>query len=196
MFERFTEDARQAVVQAQEEARALRHGFIGTEHLLLGVALQHAGVAPRVLGRFGLEASSIRDEIVRIVGRGGRFDDRDEDALRAIGIDLSSVRRAVEESFGPGALERPGAGRRRGRCEGPWTGGHIPFTPRAKKSLQLALRWAVAMRHGSLGTEHLLLGLATERDGLAARILREHGAGTTELRAAIDDDLAGGATAS
>ncbi len=195
MFERFTDRARRAVELAQEEARSLGHGFIGTEHLLLGVAGQPAGVGARVLARFALDAQTVRTEVVRIVGR-GRFDVRDEDALRAIGIDLDEVRRAVENAFGPGALDRPSAPRNRRRCAEAGIAGHVPFSARAKKCLELALRSAVAMKHNYIGTEHILLGLAAEREGVAARILQSRGIGATELRAAIEDDLARGDTAS
>ncbi len=196
MFERFTDRARQAVILAQEEARSLRHGWIGTEHLLLGVAGQPASVGQLVLARFGLDAPTIRSDVTRIIGRGEAFDDRDQEAPRAVGIDLDEVRRAVEETFGPGALERPTVRNRRGRCTQRWTPGHLPFCRRAKKCLELSLRWAVAMHHSYIGTEHILLGLATEREGVAAGILRSHGLEPTELRTAIEDHLARGDTAS
>jgi ATP-dependent Clp protease ATP-binding subunit ClpA len=197
MFERFTDDARQAVVLAQEEAKALRHGWIGTEHLLLGVAGRPDSPGARVLARLGLEAETIREDVVRFIGAGGDFDDRDEEALRSLGIDLDEVRRAVEDSFGPGALERRVPPRKpRGRCDRPWEAGYLPFTPRSKKSLELALRWAVALRSTSIGTEHLLLGLAADRDGVAARILRLHGIETGEIRTAVEDDPGHSGTAS
>ena len=196
MFQRFTQSAREAVTRAEAEARSLHHGFIGTEHLLLGVAGQEGDIGSLVLGRFGLDAPAVRAEIVRILGPGRRFDDRDEDALRAIGIELDDVRRAAEDAFGPGALERSGVRPGRGGCAQPWGPGHIPFTRRAKKSLELALRWAVTMRHGSIGTEHLLLGMAAEHEGLAAQILRSHGIDLAVVRAAVEDDLSGGTAAS
>jgi ATP-dependent Clp protease ATP-binding subunit ClpA len=197
MFERFTEDARQAVVLAQEEARGLRHTWIGTEHLLLGVAGREDTTAARILHTLGLDASTIRDDLVRFIGIGGDFDDRDEEALRTLGIDLDEVRRAVEDTFGPGALERPQPpGKHRGRCDRPWEAGYLPFTPRSKKSLELALRWAVAMKSSSIGTEHLLLGLVSDRDVLAARILHLHGIGSGEIRTAVEDDPGRSGTAS
>jgi ATP-dependent Clp protease ATP-binding subunit ClpA len=196
MFERFTDRAQQAVTQAQEEARSLRHGRIGTEHLLLGVAGQPASVGQLVLARFGLDAPTIRSDVTRIIGQGGAFDARDQEALRAVGIDLDEVRRAVEDAFGPGALERPTVRGRQGRCTPRWTPGHLPFSRRAKKCLELSARWAVTMHHSYIGTEHILLGLATEREGVAGGILRFHGLEPTELRAAIEDHLARGDTAS
>src|SRR5437870_2312193 len=151
MFERFTPAARDAVVLAQDEARALRHGWIGTEHLLLGVARQPIGIGQRVLRRLGVDAEAIRHDVVRIIGEGGRFDTRDEDALRSIGIDLDEVRRRVEATFGTGALERPARPLRRRRgCMYPAAGATRPFTARAKKCLELALREARALGHNYL----------------------------------------------
>ena len=134
MFERFTDDARQAVVLAQEEAVALHHGWIGTEHVLLGV-LRADGDGARLLAGFGVDAAGVRDDVVRIVGRGE--DDIDPDALATLGIDLDAVRERVERAFGPGALSRrrPLPARRRSAT-------HVPFTARAKKALELTLREA------------------------------------------------------
>ena len=129
MFERFTDDARQAVVLAQEEAVALHHGWIGTEHLLLGV-LRADGDGARLLAGFGVDAAGVRDDVVRIVGRGE--DDIDRDALATLGIDLDAVRERVERAFGPGALSRrrplPARRDRRGRSRS---------RARAKKALEL-----------------------------------------------------------
>ncbi|NLE10182.1 MAG: NDP-hexose 4-ketoreductase, partial [Actinobacteria bacterium] len=70
MFERFTERARQVIVLAQEEARNLRHNYIGTEHLLLGLLREADGVAARVLGSLEVTLDEVRAEITRIVGEG------------------------------------------------------------------------------------------------------------------------------
>jgi ATP-dependent Clp protease ATP-binding subunit ClpC len=75
MFERFTERARQVVVLAQEEARVLRHNYIGTEHLLLGLLREADGVAARVLGGLEVSLEEVRGEVARIVGK-GRFPSR------------------------------------------------------------------------------------------------------------------------
>src|SRR5438445_3950840 len=128
MFERFTERARQVVVLAQDEARALSHNYIGTEHLLLGLLREEDGLAAKVLGELGVTLEAIRDQVARIVGQGD---------------EVSS--------------------------------GQIPFTPRAKKVLELALREALALGHNWIGTEHVLLGLARENEGVAARILLDLG---------------------
>src|SRR5215217_1514802 len=70
MFERFTERGRQVVVLAQDEARALKHDYIGTEHILLGLLREQEGVAARVLGSLGITLDGVRAHVVRIVGLG------------------------------------------------------------------------------------------------------------------------------
>jgi ATP-dependent Clp protease ATP-binding subunit ClpA len=198
VFERFTEQAREAVVLAQVEARGLRHAYLGTEHLLLGVAEVPDGIAARVLLRLPLESPTIRAEIVRVVGEGptAGIGDRDAEALRSIGIDVEEVRRRIEETFGPGSLDRvPGRGRRRWgrrRCEsGPGIGWRLPFTPRAKKALELSLREALHLGHQWIGPEHLLLGLSREGDGLAGSILTAVGGSCDVIRRLVLDELRG-----
>ena len=164
MFERFTDKARDALVQASVEAGRLGHDFLGTEHLLLGL-LQVDGVAARVLEANGFTTEEAREEVRRRIGTPSTTD---AEALRAIGIDLDEVRAAIEESFGPGALDRP-VKRRRGLG---WRSSR-PFTPRAKKVVELGLREALGLGHGYIGTEHLLLGLVSEGRGVAAQILAE-----------------------
>jgi ATP-dependent Clp protease ATP-binding subunit ClpC len=124
VFERFTERARQVVVLAQDEARALKHNYIGTEHLLLGLLREKEGLASQVLDSLGITLEEMRGQVARIVGHGDEL---------AIGM--------------------------------------IPFTPRAKKVLELSLREAISLGHDFIGTEHILLGLARENNGVAARIL-------------------------
>jgi ATP-dependent Clp protease ATP-binding subunit ClpA len=124
MFERFTERARQAVVLAGDEARALAHNHIGTEHILLGLLAEQQGDAAWVLQSLGIDIDQVRAAVVRIVGAG------------------------------EGASE-----------------GQIPFTPRGKKVLELALREALSLGHNYIGTEHILLGIVRENDGVAANIL-------------------------
>jgi ATP-dependent Clp protease ATP-binding subunit ClpC len=70
MFERMTERARHTVVLAQEEARALKHNYIGTEHILLGLFREEEGLACRVLESFDISVESVYAEVVRIIGRG------------------------------------------------------------------------------------------------------------------------------
>ena len=118
MFERFTERARQVVVLAQEEARILKHNYIGTEHILLGLLREEEGLAARVLESLDITVERVRAQVVRIVGSGEEV-----------------------------------------------TSGQIPFTPRAKKVLELALREALRLGHNYIGTEHILLALLEAEDG-------------------------------
>jgi ATP-dependent Clp protease ATP-binding subunit ClpA len=175
MFERFTDEARQAVALAQDEAGQLRHGWIGTEHLLLGV-LRAGGEGAQLLRGFGLELELVREDVVRIIGRGE--EDIDRDALATLGIDLDAVRERVEKAFGPGALSRGGRG-----CGA--TVRDVPFTPRAKKALELTLREAIALGGRDLRSEHLVLGLLREGDGVAAQILRGRGVALDAVRARV-----------
>ena len=124
MFERFTERARQVVVLAQEEARALGHNYIGSEHILLGLLREEEGLAARVLEHLDITLERVRAEVERIVSRGEEV-----------------------------------------------TAGQIPFTPRAKRVLELAQREALSLGQNYIGTEHILLVLARENDGVATRIL-------------------------
>ena len=183
MFERFTEEARKVVVAADWHAGALRHGWIGTEHLLLALLDDDERRVARVLTGHGVTGPWVRSEVERIVGLGEP--DLDADALATLGIDLDAVRERVERTFGPGALARRPC--RRGR---PSSDSRRPFTPRAKKALELSLREAVALGDNFIGAEHLLLGLVREGDGVAARILASRGVTSAVVAAALQRDAA------
>ncbi|GAA2890205.1 hypothetical protein GCM10010517_54500 [Streptosporangium fragile] len=168
MFERFTQDARQAVKLAQENARRLNHHFIGSEHVLLGLLDQPETVSARLLNQHGLDHErAYRTVFGMIPPRQG--DRLDADALEAIGIDLSVIRERVEAAFGPGALDRP-TQRTRGRVI---SGRHIPFTPPAKKALELSLREALALKHKHIADGHILLGILRAGPGPAHRVLSQ-----------------------
>lgn len=113
----------------------------------------------------------------------------DPDALEAIGIDLNEVRRSVEQTFGPGALERTRAARRRARRSRRQRR-HIPFTPRAKKVLELSLRVALNMGHRHIGGEHLLLGMSMEPHSTGARLLERAGVDLAVTRRRVLTELA------
>jgi ATP-dependent Clp protease ATP-binding subunit ClpA len=142
MFERFTDGARQVVVLAEEEARGLRHTWVGTEHLLLGLLRHEDGIAAQVLTAHGAELERVRSEVTRVVGA-----DRESD--------------------------RPVAGQLR-------------FTPRAKKVLELSLREALAHGHTFIDTEHVLLGLVREKEGVASRILVAMGTDAAIVRDEVE----------
>src|SRR5688500_16661797 len=144
MFERFTERARQVVVLAQEEARILKHNYIGTEHIVLGLLREEEGLAARVLESLDITVERVRAQVVRIVGSGEEV-----------------------------------------------TSGQIPFTPRAKKVLELALREALSLGHNYIGTEHILLGLVRENEGVAARILLDFDADSDKIRNEVIRMLSG-----
>ena len=135
MFERFTDRARQVVVYAQEEAQSLKHGYIGTEHLLLGVLRVEDGLGAKTLTSLEVSLEEVRAQVTRIVGLGEQA-----------------------------------------------PAGQVPFTPVAKKVLELALREALRLGHNYIGTEHILLALATEGDGVAARILLDFGVDADKIR--------------
>lgn len=163
MFERFTSSAREVVKSAVGEAEVLRHQHIGTEHLLLGVLGQSTGPAVTALARAGLQSDYVRREVIRRVRTGAdELGGGEAEALSAIGIDLDLVRSKLEGSFGEGVLDQPPGGR---------PGGRLPFTPRAKKALELALREGKRLGHRQLRAEHILLGLIREADGIAGQIL-------------------------
>ncbi|GAA4202332.1 hypothetical protein GCM10022252_58340 [Streptosporangium oxazolinicum] len=185
MFERFHREARQAVILAQENARRLRHDVIGTEHILLGLLDQPESLSARVLGRHGLDHSGAYRAVTRLTPpKPG--DALDAEALESIGIDLSAIREKVEAAFGPGALDRRPRTDRRGRVLG---GSHIPFSPRAKKTLELSLREAVNLKHNHIGDGHILLGVLREGEGLGSKVLADAGLDFTSLRREIVVEL-------
>jgi ATP-dependent Clp protease ATP-binding subunit ClpA len=161
MFERFTDKARKVVSLAMAKAKQQGSDQIRPVHMLYGITATD-GVAARVLTALGVDAAAVERELGRAAGGPpGPLGPEDEaaggdaEALAAIGIDLDEIRRKIEESFGPGALERvPPA------PKGPlnWTG-RLPLSDQAKLSLALALREARTLHHNYIGTEHLLLGL-------------------------------------
>lgn len=187
MFERFTDAARAAVKGAQTEARELGQRHIGTEHLLLALLRPGpgTGLAHDILTATGLRHDRVAAFVTRLADATEPLGAADAAALEAIGIDLEAVKAKLEENFGPGALTPPSPPTRRGlfrRRSTATSPGHIPFTPRAKVVLELSLREALRLKHGYIGTEHILLGLIREGQGLAARILTDHGIDLKDLR--------------
>lgn len=144
MFERFTDRARRVNVLAQEEARQLKHNYIGTEHILLGLLHEGEGIASQALTALGISADGVRKQVEAIIGIG----------------------------------QNPPMG-------------HIPYTPRAKKVLELSLREALQLGHNYIGTEHILLGLIREGEGVAAQTLVKLGVELTVCRQQIIQLLSG-----
>jgi ATP-dependent Clp protease ATP-binding subunit ClpA len=196
MFERFTAAARGVVISAQQEARQLGHAWIGTEHVLLGLIDESQGATARLLRPAGVVPATVRADIQRLLG--DKFepdlsfteaDAEDAAALKAIGIDLAKVRAAIEESFGAGSLQLPKREPRRRGFFGRRGGGHIPFSARAKKVLELSLREAIRLQHNFIAPEHIMLGLLREGEGLACQILADHEVDFEKLRAGLADSV-------
>ena len=145
MFERFTERARQVIVLAQDEARALGHSYIGTEHLLLGILREEEGLGAHTLAALGVTDVEVRDRVARIDGRG------DEIPI-----------------------------------------GQIAFTPHLKRTLELSLREALSLGHDHIGTEHLLLGLVRDNQGVGSQVLLEMGFDAETIRGAVMSMLSAG----
>src|SRR5215831_1702345 len=138
MFERFTDQARRVVVLAQEEARLLGHGYIGTEHILLGMLAEGEGLAFQALTSLDISLDAAREQVAEIIGEG---------------------------------TGQPS--------------GHIPFTPRTKKVLELSLREAQRLGNSYIGTEHILLGLAREGEGVGVQVLDRMGASKDRVLAQV-----------
>jgi transcriptional regulator with XRE-family HTH domain len=137
-FERFTRRAREVVVRAEREARALGHDTVGPGHLLLGILSLEEEPAAR--------------------------------ALEDLGVDLEAARRAVLREVGKG---EGGDGRR------------LSFAPEARKALEDALREARALGHHYIGTQHVLLGLLRDTEGIAAHVLAEFEVSADDVRTAL-----------
>jgi len=184
MFERFTEGSRAVLVEAQDIAVELGSRHIGVGHLLYGCAEGREETAGRPLRDAGITGAAVRRLLPRTDERGA-VAEVDPEALRAIGIDYAGVRAAVEQTFGPGALDA--AADRGGSTS---ITARPPFTPQAKRSLQLALRVAVELKHQSMVPGHLLLGLLRLDDEFITTTLRESGTTVAALSAAVLSRLA------
>ena len=146
---RFTERAQAALRLAQECSAELGHGYVGSEHLLLGLAREGKGVAAKVLQSAGLEPESLKAAIARMVGVGA-----------------------------PGGAPSQG------------------LTPRCKKIIELSLTEAARLGHHYVGTEHLLLGILREGDGVAVRVLSGTGVEPRRLHADVVAAMGGEASPS
>jgi ATP-dependent Clp protease ATP-binding subunit ClpC len=136
MYENYTDRVRKMMQYANDEAHRLRHEYIGTEHILLGLIAEGTGVAANVLKNLDIEPRKVRREVEKIV---------------------------------MGGPDMPSMGQR-------------PQTPRAKKVLEWAIEEARALNCNYVGTEHLLLGLLREEEGVAAQVLMNLGLKLSEVR--------------
>lgn len=137
MFGRFTERAQKAILLAQEEAKRLRHNYVGTEHILLGLIAEKEGIAAKVLANAGVDLEKAREEVVKAVGQGS-YD-----------VDI------------------------------------MGFTPRTKRIFELSFLQARNLGHNYVGTEHILLGLLEENEGVAVVVLKKLGVDIAGLKEGI-----------
>ena len=133
--DRLNPEARHVLRLAQEEAQRFNHNYIGTEHLLLGLARLEDGVSTTVLNNLGVELNKIRSAVEFIIGRGDRI-----------------------------------------------VLGEVGLTPRSKKVIELALEEATQMQQPAIGPEHILLGLVSEGEGIAAGVLENLGINLWRVR--------------
>lgn len=139
MPKRFTENAQKIILIAQEEAKRLNHDYVGTEHILLGLAAIDGTVSNKILTGLGVTFRKVRLEIEKMVGIG--------DTIMLLG--------------------------------------EIPFTPRAKKVLEFSVEESQLLGTQHIGTEHILLGLIREEEGMACKILENLGLNLTHVRDSI-----------
>jgi len=216
MWDRLTPAARRVMSLALAESERLGHGYVGDEHVLLGLLGEQGSQASSLLRRHGLDLSGARAELQRLVAAGltPRSHTDDVRALRAVGIDVENVRQRLVAAFGAGAFgaavwrasRRPwwrGGGRRRTPLCGP------PFF--AKRAMQLAGSYAESRGEAGVRPEHLLYGVLRDLDdpygaplgrrgrkhlnqlgwtisavNPAAALLRAHGIDPVRLRAELD----------
>ena len=137
-FGQFTEKSIKVIILAQEESRRLKHNFVGTEQILLGLIAEGTGIAAIILNQHKVNLKNARIEVEKIIGRGSG--------------------NVVEE---------------------------IPFTPRAKRLLELSKIGADQLGHSYVDTEDLLLGLIREGDGVGVRVLKKLGIDPKRLEKVI-----------
>jgi ATP-dependent Clp protease ATP-binding subunit ClpA len=170
MFERFSREARGAVIAAQQVARATTSRTIDTRHVLVALA-EGSGPAATALRKTGVDVDRFTTALRSELTTAGL----DPEALASVGIDLAAVRERTDAVFGPGALDRAGH-----------SPGHIPFTRDARKALELALRETLRLKQKTIDGRHLLLGIL-RADCPGRDALTEQGIDLDELRRVLED---------
>jgi len=150
-----------------EQARRLGCSFVGTEHVLLGLVHDGASGGAALLGRLGADPPSVESALAPWLGPSSERAKIDPDALASLGIDFDAVRARIEGTFGPGALERASAS-----C--------LWIAPRLKLALAYALDHA---GNAPLRDEHVLLGILSVPDSVAARALANLGISPDDVQA-------------
>jgi ATP-dependent Clp protease ATP-binding subunit ClpA len=220
-FDRFNDRAKRVLALAQDEAIRFNHNYMGTEHLLMGLVREGEGVGGRVLDSLGVSISKARTAVETLVGRGPsttvpseimlapetkqiissaiaearklghshvgtehlllgiviRSDSTAAKVLASLGVELEKVRHETIAALG-----------RKASNEGPFD----RFDHRAKRVLALSQDEAIRLNHNYIGPEHLLLGLAREGEGIAARALEALGATLFNLRTTVEKLLGRG----
>lgn len=146
MFDRFTERARKVLKYAEEEARSLKHNYIGTEHILLGLIREEDGIAGSILNDLDITLDKVRKKVKNIIGEGNQK----KDSIKSIGL-----------------------------------------TPRTKKILNLSMDEARKLDHNYIGTEHILLALIREGEGVGINIITQLGGNLDDIRDDILDIIGG-----
>ncbi len=139
MYERFTDRSRKVMVLATQKAKELKHEYVGTEHILLGLLVEENNVASNILKKMNVSLHEVGAAVERIVQRGPDMSLPDK----------------------------------------------LPLTPRSKKVIEHAITNARELNHNYVGTEHLLLGLLSEPDGIACQVLTEIGVSLDKVKAEI-----------
>ena len=156
----FTPRAKKVIELSLREALSVGHDYIGTEHILLGLVREDEGVAMRILGELGADDETIRDEVLRTLGITRSDAKTVEVSLRTEFVTMSPEQR----------IER--------------------FTDRAKQTVAIAQREALALNHRNVRSEHLLLALASQEDGAAATVLASLNVTGDRVRALIEPHAA------
>ena len=172
MFERFEPAARQAFVDARQEAGQAGQDQIRSEHVLLGL-LREPGSAADALTAAGLSLESLRAHVRR--GGSDAPAGLDADALATLGIDLDAVRRATDAAFGPGALDRAAV---RGQAR-------LPVADDAKQALGRAVYRAQKLGQREITSGHMLIGILDSRNNGALTALTQAGTDIQALRADV-----------
>jgi ATP-dependent Clp protease ATP-binding subunit ClpC len=176
MYERFTDRARKVMRLASDEARESKRGFVDTEHLLLGLAKEGGGVASHILKELGADPARMRIEIEKLVKASLTSVDEgkqpESDQLKQV------IENAWKES-----RKHPDGDRLKRIIEDVWEEARkLPESGRLKQVVVFSMEEARNLNHNYVGTEHLLLGLLREQEGVAAQVLTTLGLRLDDVR--------------
>lgn len=196
MFERFTPAAKELVLEAQAQRSALGHKKVKTEHLLLAL-LASDGPCGDVLRRQGLDADRIVARLKKADGSVGSVtSEADDQLLKGLGIDVDAIRSSLDQTFGPGALDRVRDRGKPGHADPAGLGGARKgrFDACSKRVLEQSLRETLRLKNKHIGPEHIGLGILRDGQGVAGRLLTEEGLKPADVRAAWEAIALGAAS--